>query len=434
MRKWMAWMMVAALLCTGCSARNADYYEQAQLYLGGKDYETAAYLFEQLGEYRDAGEYLLYARALEAMEAGDYALAQTNFQLVEPFKSSTRYLTYLEALALKDEGDLETARELFAGLGSFADSRELLTALNTAIPLQQLAHCQSLVETGAYDAALALLDAMQLTPEVQSLQEKCRNGILAAKYDKALLQYQQGRYEEAMAAFEALGDVLDAPARLTLCQAALYRQTASAVPTLENAEALMADFRALGDYMDSREQLEALERKFSRNLALTAAGYPVVQLGSYPVQESGAAEPLTWRVIAVKDEQAVLLCEQVLDAGSVATATDLPIDWGDAASAVTQRLPAAAELYGLPAEVIRAKATPYALAQGVRHHEDGTAWWWLQDAADSGKQQIVWYTGTILAGGVDASETVVGVRPAAVVKLTEFFFTEGEGTAEKPYR
>ena len=51
MRKWMAWMMVAALLCTGCSARNADYYEQAQLYLGGGDYETAAYLCEQLGEY-----------------------------------------------------------------------------------------------------------------------------------------------------------------------------------------------------------------------------------------------------------------------------------------------------------------------------------------------------------------------------------------------
>ena len=69
MRKWKAWMMLAALLCTGCSARNADYYEQAQLYLGGGDYETAAYLFEQLGEYRDAGEYLLYARALEACAA-----------------------------------------------------------------------------------------------------------------------------------------------------------------------------------------------------------------------------------------------------------------------------------------------------------------------------------------------------------------------------
>ena len=435
MRKMGAWLMAALLLCTGCSDRNVDYYESAQRYLGCGEYDAAAYIFEQLGEYRDAGEYALYTRALEAMAAGDYALAQTNFELVEPFKSSTRYLTYLEALALKDEGDLETARELLNDLGSFADSRELVAALDKAIPLQQLAHCQSLVEAGEYEAALSLLEAMSLTADVQSLKEKCREGILRAQYDSAWLKYQQGAYGEAMAAFEALGDVLDAPARLMLCQGAMYRQAASATPTLENATQLMADFATLGDYLDSVDHLAALEKQFGCNLALMAQeGYPLVTLGTYATAESGAAEALTWHVTKVEDGCATLLCTRVLDAGGVATATDLPIEWGAAEAAVSQRLPMAAELQGLPAYMLPGVATPYALAQGVRHHEDGAAWWWLGDEAEAGKHQIVWYTGAVLPGGVSDTEPVVGVRPAAEVDLAQWFFTEGEGTAERPYR
>ena len=90
MRKMGAWLMAALLLCTGCSDRNVDYYESAQRYLGCGEYDAAAYIFEQLGEYRDAGEYALYTRALEAMAAGDYALAQTNFELVEPFNELSK--------------------------------------------------------------------------------------------------------------------------------------------------------------------------------------------------------------------------------------------------------------------------------------------------------------------------------------------------------
>ena len=433
MKRIWAWIM-AAMLCGGCSDRNVDYYEHAQRYLGCGEYEMAAHVFDQLGEYRDAAAYSLYARALEALAAGDHALARTNMALVDPFKSSGLYLAYLDALALKESGALEDALAAFEALGTFAESAEMATALRTAIPLQQLARCEALVEAGAYDEALALLAQIPVSEASEALRESCRQGILRAQYDQACLLYQQKEYEAALAAFEALGEVLDAPARVTLCRSAMYRQAASTVPTLENAAQLMADFRALGDYLDSAEQLSALEARFDRTLALMAAELPRVQLGAYPVQESGEPGLLTWRVIAVEGTQAMLLCEQVIDAGSVATATDLPIDWGHAADAVTLRLPEAEEVSRLPEQLLRAQATPYAMAQGARHHADGAAWWWLADEAGEGRRQIVWYTGVLLPGGVEETETVVGVRPVAELDLAAYAITAGEGTAQEPYR
>ncbi|MBR4081427.1 MAG: hypothetical protein IKK21_06555 [Clostridia bacterium] len=329
MKRVWAWILAAGLLCAGCADRNANYYEHAQRYLGGGEYELAAEVFEQLGEYRDAGEYALYARGLQALAEGKLALARTNLSLVDPFKSSGRYLLYLDALEMKAAGELEGALTGFGALGSFADSAELAAALETAIPMQQLARCQALVEAGHYQQALSLLDEMALSDEVSALKDACRQGIVRAEYDRASLMYQQRDYVGAMAAFDALGDVLDAPARVTLCRSALYRQAASVTPTMDNAVQLMADLSLLEDYLDSAALLEAIEAKFGRNLSIAAGENAFVQLGMM-----GDA-PMLWQVTAVSGSQATLRSVAPVNLTVSATATDLPVVWGDAEAAVT---------------------------------------------------------------------------------------------------
>lgn len=329
MKRVWAWILAAGLLCAGCTDRNANYYEHAQRYLGSGEYKLAAEIFEQLGEYRDAGEYALYVRGLQAMAEGDLALARTNLTLVDPFKSSSRYLLYLDALEMKAAGELEDALAGFGALGSFADSEELAAALETAIPMQQLARCQALVEAGHYQQALTLLDAMTLSDEVSALKDACRQGIVRAEYDRASLMYQQRDYEGAMAAFDALGDVLDAPARVTLCRSALYRQAASVTPTMENAAQLMEDLSVLEDYLDSATLLAAIEAKFGRNLSIAAGEEAFVRLGTL------GDVPMLWQVTAVSGRQATLRSVVPVDLSAPATATDLPVDWGAADGAVT---------------------------------------------------------------------------------------------------
>lgn len=436
MKRAWAWMaaMTLAFAAGGCAASNQTYYEQAQRYLGCGDYATAAQLFRQLGEYRDAAEYVLYCEGLYAMEQGNLDLARANLAEVEPFKSSQRYLRYLEARALQDDGDLTGALAQYEALGSFADSAELAKALREAIPLQQLAQCEALIRAGQYTQALSLLDTMTLSEEVSALQEQCRQGIEKLQYDQACALYDSGRYEEALAAFEAMGDSLDAPARMMLCRSAMYRQAVSTAPTLENARQLMDDFFTLEDYLDSAAHLEALQARYGVNLLLAQAAEesPVVALGAYPTQESGAPGPLTWTVTDIDGSQATLLCREVIDAAPLASATDLAIDWGGAE--VTSGVPARADVAEEPAQALRTPATAYALAQGVRHHADGSAWWWLADEATPGRAKIVWYNGTILEGGVAEEEAVVGVRPMVRLDLNQVFFTRGTGTAEDPFR
>ena len=102
--------LLAAVCClcmTACASSNQDTYEYAESALGIGEYDAAIALFEQLGEYRDAAVYRLYAEALEALAEGELDLARANFELIAPFKSSDLYLACIEAVELDRAGEME---------------------------------------------------------------------------------------------------------------------------------------------------------------------------------------------------------------------------------------------------------------------------------------------------------------------------------------
>lgn len=438
-KKWMAVMAcLLALPLTGCGADNRSYYEQAQLYLGCGEYGYAQSLFSQLGEYEDAADYTLYCAGVQAIAEGDLDLAQANFELVLPFKSSDRYLTYIEALRLEEDGALEEALSLWTELGSFEDSAEHAALLRDAIPSEDMAHAESLMAAGRYEQAKAILETLNGYGDSAALIAECEDALLRAAYDRAEALYAGGRFSEAMSAFESLGENLGAAQRALDCRAAMYETLEAAYPhaTLATVPDLIDGYVEMEDYASSEARLTELLTRFGARLSLVgnAGTLPWVSFGRYPTQETGAPEPLAWRLLALDNATATLLCDRVIDALPATATPSLMLTANEQESLISLSLPLLTDLTALSEADLRCAATPYALAQGVRHHTDSSAWWWLGNPVDAGRNAVVWYNGTVLDTGVAATEAVVGVRPVIRVNLDALELTEGDGTVENPYR
>lgn len=431
---------IMALTMGGCTASNEAYYERAQLYLGSGDFATAALLFSQLGEYADSADYALYCAGLDAWEDGNISLARANMAQVAPFKSSERYLQLLNAAELEENGSLEEALRLYTGLGSFEDSQERARHLMAVIPERDLAHARALMSAQRWEQAITILENLGGVGNSAELILTCQESIARNAYDQAASLYAQGQYEEALSAFEAMGDTMDARARALMCRGAMFRQLEDeyASATLLTAADLMERYAEMEDYLDSPARLRDLEARYLVNLKLLDSAYarPYVSFGSYPAGESGVEAPLLWRVTAADGAAITLLCEQVIDAMPIASATDLTLTLSpeEEAAAPSLALPEADALADLGSSAMACRATPYAMAQGVRHGCDGRAWWWLGNTLPDGRSPIVQDTGAILDAGVVPDAPGMGIRPMLTLSLEDYTFTQGSGTLDDPFR
>lgn len=308
-------LLVPLLLCLcGCVPANDTYYQQAQLYLGSGDFDTAAHLFTQLGEYEDAADYALYCAALDALKAGRLPLARANMTLLGDFKSSQRYLQYITALEAEAAGQLEEALALFNGLGSFEDSLLHAGHLAEAIPERDLSHARALMGAARWEQALAILETLNGYEDSARLMEQCRERINSEAYNQAMSLFNAEKYEEALAAFQALGETLDSPARARMCRGAMYQQLEEEYPaaSMANAADLMARYEEMEDYFESPQRLSDLHRRFDVNLKLVSAVYarPYVAFG----------EGIIWRVSGVEGSHLHLEAQTGM---AFATVTDL---------------------------------------------------------------------------------------------------------------
>lgn len=424
-------VLCLALSTTACIHRsNQDYYERAQLCLGSGDYVHAARLFRQLGEYRDSGDYALYAQALQALREGDLALARANLETIEPFKSSTRCLQLIAAMEKEEAGDLPAALALYEQLGTFFDAHESAEELRTAIPEAAISEGRAMMARGEYEAARDLFLSLGGYGKSDVLAANCTAALNRAAYAEADALCRDGDHIAALRAFLALGDVLDAPERAVQCRAELaeFLTSQASAATLGTAGEIIAVCREIGDD-DASAMADSLSSRFGVNLQLIsdAANHPWVLLGEYPTGESGLESALLWRVLRVEGAEATLLCEAVIDAAPIATTTDLafPEEAQSAVKAVT--LPSAADLASLTD--LGSSATPYALAQGVTQ-ADGCALYWLRDSLEGGMHPVISGSSLSLPGDDDTP----GVRPLVTLSLEDYIFTQGDGTRENPFR
>lgn len=429
----LAVLLCAALTMTACATQeNRSFYEEAQLYLGCGEYESAAMLFSQLGEYADSADYALYARALEAIGEEDYALARANLQAIAPFKSSERYLTYLDALEAEDGGELENALTLYQRLGTFADAHLAAERLETAIPEAAMKEGRALMSKGEYAAARAIFLSLEGYGMSAALAENCTVALNKAAYAAADELCKSGEHRAAMEAFTALGDTLDAAQRAADClrdiHAALDEQYAAV--TLGTAPALMAAYAEMGEDATAQARIAELSARYGRNLEVVTAAeeHPHVLLGKYPMAESGEEQSVCWQVLRADGAMLTLLADEVLDAADAAEAIAILFSDAEAPAVSEVTLPSVADLTALAD--LTCTATPYALAQGASAG-NGAALYWLRDSLESGLHPVIGASGALTLP--DASVTP-GIRPMLRLSLEQYAFTHGSGTAEDPFR
>ena len=133
-------------------------------------------------------------------------------------------------------------------------------------------------------------------------------------YSAALALMEEGKYEEAIAAFTELNAYEDSQTKLEECRAKLAEakyDEASALMAEEKYAEAGAIFKEL-DYEDSGEKLEECRQKAFYEL--TDVG-DVITFGKYEqdqVKENGA-DPLTWRVLDKQDGKLLIITEKLID-------------------------------------------------------------------------------------------------------------------------
>ena len=125
--------VIGVLFLTGVLGGNKDYDRAMELYKTGQ-YESAAALFDSLGDYKDSAEMAnssRYEQAKNAYNQEDYTTALRLFQGLGSYKDSADWagkcqqqMDYDRAMALYKQGDYASAGEIFQGLGSYKDSAD----------------------------------------------------------------------------------------------------------------------------------------------------------------------------------------------------------------------------------------------------------------------------------------------------------------------
>lgn len=133
------------------------------------------------------------------------------------------------------------------------------------IPSGKYKEAVSYMENGNYEEAIAAFEALDgYKDSVQKIRD-CEASIQENAYQNAVALMNQGQYEDAIAAFEEMASYKDSTGLIADCNAAIeerhlrerYDAAEALAESSETAKAAMA-FNALGDYQDARERCFAL--------------------------------------------------------------------------------------------------------------------------------------------------------------------------------
>ena len=290
------------------------------------------------------------------------------------------------------------------------------------------------------------------------------------QYAAAEALYEAGQYEQAIAAFKALGDYKDSAGRIEDIREAIRARDYAAAEALYEAGQYgqaYAEFIKLKGYKDVDSLIEKYEHLIK--LAFTTIGN-TVRLGTYEQDNNTAngKEAIEWVVLATEGDRSLLISKYALDCQQYYNEEYTSVTWETSTlrkwlndtflhaafsaeeRAIISIVTVSADknpiygtspgnstqdqifllsiqevkLYFSSDEARRCVPTAYAIAQGAYindNYSDGgkaTCWWWLRSPGfDSRNAARV-----ARVGSVDASGNVVGnvrgaVRPAMWIEL-----------------
>ena len=250
----------------------ADYQEALHLYSDRssdiKDYKTAKKMFQSLSGYKDSDEYALKCddRIQDKKEKNIQVEAKkTLYNAKEVYKSDVKKLeiieTQIDALekagavfesSTDDDDSKKRARECNELKDKFLEMKAKMEADLKAAQDRVEKQKQKKKKTRMITiiviavAALALFSVFSIIPDI--------------KYKNADALLEDGKYEEAIAAFEELGSYKDSSYKIELAEKGKKYNYASSLLKSGQYKEAAAVFKEIWDYKDSYDKLNQAEK------------------------------------------------------------------------------------------------------------------------------------------------------------------------------
>lgn len=172
----------------------------------------------------------------------------------------------------------------------------------------------ALMEEGKYEEAITAFEAMGDYKDSAEQIVNCENGIAEREYQSAVALMEEGRYEEAITAFKTMGGYKDSKENIENCKNGIkeneYQYAISLIESGKYVEAITA-FEDLDNYKDS--ELLAKEKELEILNDCKVGDYVI--FGEYKqdtVDENGK-EPIEWLVLERKNNKVFVISKYILD-------------------------------------------------------------------------------------------------------------------------
>ena len=130
------------------------------------------------------------------------------------------------------------------------------------IPNGKYNNAVALMEAGKFEDAIAAFEAMDGYKDSEDQIALCHTGILDREYRDAVALMEAGEYEKAIAAFEELDGYSDSSEKVLSCKTAILDRRYNEAVALKDKgkyEEAIAAFEALNGYRESAEQITACQ-------------------------------------------------------------------------------------------------------------------------------------------------------------------------------
>ncbi|MDD2648924.1 MAG: DUF6273 domain-containing protein [Eubacteriales bacterium] len=466
-------------------AKQCDYLI-AEALLSEGSIDAARERFISLGDYSDSAARVAdcdFALASLLLESGEYEAARDAFTAITDSPKSAEMAlecSYRIAAMLEDGADYSAAYDAFTALADYSDSAqwaENCAAKNaeSALLSESLADAELWLgkagnASGAEQTALLLADKYIEMGDIDKALEICApradsESVKAKIYAVAQNCENGGDTERARRAYELAGDYLDAKTKSAAYYEERYIAASEALNAGNYAQAA-AIFSAMTDYKDSQALFELANKEASYSVG------GMFTYGSYEQDndKENGAEPISWIILRRDGENALVISEYLLDRlkynnGYVIMTWEkcslrrwLNDDFykaaftkAERAAIITTNVPNPKnpsfsikggsntndKIFCLNIQEIdemmttdesrKAKATPYAIAQGANADEESYAPWWLRSPGYSERYAArILMDGSVEREGYVVNYTTTSVRPVMWVNLSLVRGEQGE--------
>ena len=287
-------------------ARKKAIYDEAKVLMANRlqkveNYQNAIQKLQSISGWNDVDEQIIAClQKIEEIKAREEAERLERERQAE--------LAHKEAARIAKRKRIVTITTIF-GVSAIIALLVILFAF--IIPNGKYEDAIALMNEGKYAEAISAFEALDGYKDSVAKIGECGTAILDKKYNVATELLHAGKYSEAISAFEALDGHKDSLTQINECK----YLSALVLMDSKNYKDAMELFLSLKGYKDSADQYGAAKASYHQELLTNASVGDVVYYGRYEQNNKWAdgLEDIEWYVITKDGNKILLLSKYALD-------------------------------------------------------------------------------------------------------------------------